>query len=252
MQKREKAVEKFLQDRKCRDDVQWALLCGSYAVGNQTKYSDIDIHIVLTGDIQRRERWNQVIDGFLIEYFANPPKQLEAYRKNDIKNFRKVDATVFVTWKILFDKTWVLNDIQKQCKEHLEIPFDTLKGDALAYQKYHLWDDLENLKDVYEQGSPAYTYVAMLLIDLVLETYRKYLWVAISSRSKLYRHLTDDSFRANYGLGEFPDKVFVEHFLSVLEDPTFEVIENLVDYVLEEMWWFEIDGWKLRSPVSYI
>ncbi|WP_231630083.1 nucleotidyltransferase domain-containing protein [Lysinibacillus sp. ZYM-1] len=70
------ALETLLKDWQGRDDVVGTLVCGSYVTGKPSKRSDIDVHIVLENDVTWRERGNQIIDGFLIEYFANPPGQI--------------------------------------------------------------------------------------------------------------------------------------------------------------------------------
>ena len=45
MQKWEKALQKFLKKYEARPYFEGALLCGSYATGNQNQFSDIDVHI---------------------------------------------------------------------------------------------------------------------------------------------------------------------------------------------------------------
>ena len=39
-------LEKFVSEYKDKDYVIEAVLCGSYATGNYTKRSDIDVHII--------------------------------------------------------------------------------------------------------------------------------------------------------------------------------------------------------------
>ncbi|ADT84055.1 nucleotidyltransferase domain-containing protein [Thermococcus barophilus] len=65
------ALNKFLKDWKDKDFVEAALLTGNHAVGVQTKYSDVDVYIVLSDKVDWRKR-GIVIDGVLIEYLANP------------------------------------------------------------------------------------------------------------------------------------------------------------------------------------
>lgn len=47
MQNWETALKKFLKSWKNKKEVVGALVCGSFVVGNPTKHSDIDLHIVL-------------------------------------------------------------------------------------------------------------------------------------------------------------------------------------------------------------
>ena len=43
----QKALDKFLEKYKNEDWFEGAVLCGSYASGNQNEFSDIDVHILI-------------------------------------------------------------------------------------------------------------------------------------------------------------------------------------------------------------
>ena len=75
MENWEKVTNKFLETWLKKDYVVGAFVCGSYVTGRPTKHLDIDLRIIMKDDINWRERGNKIIDGFLIEYFANPIRQ---------------------------------------------------------------------------------------------------------------------------------------------------------------------------------
>ena len=85
MQGWEIALQKFLKKWDNRKNVIGALVCGSYVTGNPSKHSDIDVHIILDSKTSWRERGNEIIDGFLIEYFANPIKNHYKYAEEGYK-----------------------------------------------------------------------------------------------------------------------------------------------------------------------
>jgi hypothetical protein len=97
MQEWKIALEEFLKDWKIRNDVVGALVCGSYITGNPSKRSDIDVHILLSDDVEWRERGNRIINGFLIEYFVNPPKQIRRYFQEDFQDHRTMSMVQFIT-----------------------------------------------------------------------------------------------------------------------------------------------------------
>ena len=78
MEKWDKALNKFLEKYENEDYYEGALACGRYVTGNNNEFSDIDVHLVLKRGNEWRERGNLEIDGFLIEYFANPVNKYEA------------------------------------------------------------------------------------------------------------------------------------------------------------------------------
>jgi len=94
-----------LESRKDKKEVVGAIVCGSYVTGHSTKHSDIDLHIILKKGTKRRERGNKIVDGILIEYFANPVSSLTQYFKNDFSANKKINSHMLASGKILFDKT---------------------------------------------------------------------------------------------------------------------------------------------------
>jgi len=130
------ALGEFLKDWKNRNDVVGALVCGSYVTGNPSKRSDIDIHIILTDDVDWRERGNKIINGFLIEYFANPPKQIQKYFQEDFQNHRTMSMIQFITGEILFDNTGIISEIRIEAEKWLNKKYDELNKTALEIKKY--------------------------------------------------------------------------------------------------------------------
>ena len=91
MENWEKALKKFLQRYENEDYYEGAIACGSYVSGNNNEFSDIDVHIVLKRGNEWRERGNLEIDGFLIEYFANPVNKYESYMEDEKIDFSDID-----------------------------------------------------------------------------------------------------------------------------------------------------------------
>lgn len=246
----EAALDKFLLKWKSRSEVIGALVSGSRVLGTDTKNSDIDVHIVLADHIIWRERGNCVIDNYIIEYFCNPIAQLNEYRRDDIKSFAHTDARMFALGRIIFDKQGALLKLQKEARKELSARFRKLSKAEIELGKYSLWDELDNLKDLNENKSIFYSYSHHLLLNRILELYRRYLGAEISSSSKLERFFAETGFCQKYGIREFEDKRFVKLFSEAVRTQSFTSIGRLVAYVLEQMGGFNIDGWKFRSKIS--
>lgn len=110
MQEWELAVNKFLEKYINKDYFLGTMLCGSYATGNNTKNSDIDVFIVTKDTTTWRERGNIQIDGYLIEYFINPVRQVlkefdEGFKTNSIATTR-----IFAGAKILHDTDQIIEN----------------------------------------------------------------------------------------------------------------------------------------------
>ena len=89
MEKWKEILEEFIDKYKDKDYVIGAVLCGSYATGNNTKRSDIDIHII-TKNISYKQRGNIIVEGIMIEYFMNPLSEIYKYLEDDFKNRKNI------------------------------------------------------------------------------------------------------------------------------------------------------------------
>ena len=115
----EEKLNKFLENWEYMNDTIGILVCGSYITGNPSTHSDLDVHIILNEKVNYRERGNKIVDGLLIEYFANPAKQIREYFKDDYKNVRPMSQTQFITGRILLDKTGEVQALKEEAKNLL-------------------------------------------------------------------------------------------------------------------------------------
>ncbi|WP_461862851.1 nucleotidyltransferase domain-containing protein [Thermococcus sp.] len=244
------ALERFIGEWRERDFVEAALLTGSYAVGLETERSDVDVYIILSDDVGWRERGNVLVDGVLIEYFANPPKQIRRYFEEEFASYSRSTARIIAMGKVLFDKTGIAEDFKAEAFEYLRKPFERPDTTWVELSKYFLWDHLDSLKDAEERSDPSFSYLYYMALSRTLEVYSKFLGVEIPPASKVYRLFRNENFRRAYMFEEFPDGEFVELFLSALRECRAENLERVIEHVLEKMGGFSIDGWKLRTPVK--
>ncbi|WP_457752769.1 nucleotidyltransferase domain-containing protein [Thermococcus sp.] len=244
------ALDKFLKDWKDKDFVEAALLTGSYAIGLQTKYSDVDVYIVLSDNVDWRERGNLVIDGVLIEYFANPVKQIKYYFEKEFKQNKRSTARIITIGKVLFDKTGIAEELKREALEYMKKPFEKPDEIWVEIAKYLLWDMLDSLKDAEERNDPSFSYLYHLTLNKALEIYSKFLCVESPPASKVYRFFTDEKFRKAYMFREFPDREFVKLFLSAMKSKELRDLELIIEHVFDKMGGFNINGWQLRTKTE--
>lgn len=245
-----KAVEEFLEGWKDRPEVVGALLTGSYAAGTETEHSDIDVHIVLSDKVKWRERGNKMVDGHLIEYFANPAAQHARYFEEDFQEGDNADARMFAIGRILFDKTGEVAKLVSAAKRQLKRKLGPPSKRWLEFSKYGMWDQLVNLRDLHEEDSPAFGYLYNLHVGTVIKTYARFLGAEIGAPAKLHRFFSDKDFRKGQQLPVFPDARFAKMAKLCLEVQDFKEADKLTGYALKKMGGFDIDGWKVRSPLS--
>ncbi|NJE53893.1 nucleotidyltransferase domain-containing protein [Thermococcus sp. 21S9] len=246
----EVALRKFLKSWEESEVVEAAILTGSYALGLQTPRSDMDVYIILSDDADWRERGNVLIDGVLIEYFANPVRAVRRYFEEELVHNSRATARIILTGKVLFDKTGIIEALQAEVEEYMRKPFPKPEPVKVELAKYVLWDAIDSLKDAEERGDPSYPYLYHLALKRALESYARFLRVEAPPASKVHRLFSDEAFRRAYLFPDFPDDDFVALFLRAMEDVKTENVEALVNHVLERMGGFSIDGWKFRTPVK--
>jgi len=244
------SLEKFLDPWKEKDCVEAALLTGSYALGLQTPRSDVDVYIILSDDVGWRERGNVLVNGVLIEYFANPIRAVRKYFEEELAQNSRSTARIILTGKVLFDKTGIIEILKAEAEEYMGKPFPKLDAVKVELVKYFLWDVLDSLKDAEERGEPDYAYLYHLALRRALESYARFLRTEIPPADKVYRLFSDEAFRKAYLFPDFPDDDFVSLFLRAMQKVRTENAEALINHVLERMGGFSIDGWRLKTKVE--
>ncbi|GAA3343650.1 nucleotidyltransferase domain-containing protein [Deinococcus persicinus] len=249
-----KALETFLNDWQGRDEVVGALVCGSYVTGHPSERSDIDVHIILSNDVKWRERGNQIVDGFLIEYFANPPGQIRRYFQDDFNKHRTMSMVQFQTGQILFDYTGIIKELKLEAYAWQEKNYETINKTVLELKKYGLWDMLDNTKDCYEQKRGDFIFVYHHALATLFMEYGQFLNVDTIPTYQIHAYLVDPIYLQKYMKSAFPDEHFKQMFLHALKESNteqmLESLEALVSYVLKQMGGFCIDGWHVKSPIE--
>lgn len=257
MKKQEKwgiALEKFLKKWRSKKETIGILVCWSYITGNPSKHSDIDLHIFLDPKTPWRERGNEVVDGILIEYFANPIKTHYKYMEEDYKERSKINAHMLCTGKVLLDKTGWVKKLIKDSQTYLKKKYAKLEKSRIELTKYTLRDMSDSLEELYESWSDDFFFVAHNSLYKLLNQYGKFLQFDSLPIHKVRRFLIDEKDKKKYHIRNFPDKIFVKMFISAIsiqnKTTMMKLYKKLTSHVLKEMWGFSIDSWKVRTPAQ--
>lgn len=249
------AVNLFLEDWRTQDYCVAALACGSFVTGSPSEHSDIDLHIILAEGTGWRERGNRIVQGFLIEYFANPPAQIRRYFRDDYSDNCAHAATQFATGLPIFDNTGTIVQLQDEARQWLAKEFKPLSDTAVELNKYGLWDNLDNLQAAAANPGPDLAYVYFGLLRRVYEIYARFLGQPVAAVSQQYLCLfSPEEAARKYLLQQFPDSRFLELLRNALAavspDDMLLSGKRITDYVLLELGGFNIDGWQFRSPAQ--
>lgn len=249
-------MEKYIaEERRIRPEYVWAIICWSYVTWNPSSHSDIDLHIILNKSCNRRERWNKIINWLMIEYFANPPQQHSQYFKEDYKNRRSINAHMFKTWVIFEDKKWYVQEIKQEAEDRHSKKFKWLNIDLLRIKQYGLRDEFDNLKEMQNGNDEWIQYAYFHLLDSIIELYSAYHKFPKIQANKICRFLKNEYDKKKYLIPDFPDDTFrdllLEAFVRKSKDENIVLWWNLVEYVLNNTWWFNIDWRSVKTDISF-
>jgi len=251
MQAWERAARDFLRPWLKRKHVSGALACGSYVTGHPSPRSDVDLVILLTEGTPWRERGNRVVDGFLLEYFANDPEQIRTYWRDDHAGHRRVTATMFATGRVLADEGGRLAAMVREARLWHRKPLPRMTRAAREAALYGLWDTLDNLLDAAERGAPDVAFQYHHGVLFAYDAYARFLRQPVLPPSRILESYRRGGRPERYLLEPFPDPDFPPLLLRAMrEDEPARMpwrLQQLVRYVQERMGGFEIDGWKLRT-----
>ncbi|WP_421378694.1 nucleotidyltransferase domain-containing protein [Bacillus salacetis] len=249
-----KALKIFLEDWPYTSELAGVMVCGSYITGNPSERSDIDVHMVLKDGEDWRERGNRLVEGYLIEYFCNPPAQIRKYFEGDHEERSTHAAVQFATGEILFDHEGTIGVLKKEALQWLQRPFEQTGETGVEFIKYAIWDSADNLLDLYEKGGSDLRFVYFNSLKELFNQYCQFLAVEQIPFYQIGAYLSDETYLKKYLKDPFPDKDFSSLFLKSLsagtEEEMVSYFEKLSSYVLVKMGGFTIDGWKLKSPIE--
>jgi predicted nucleotidyltransferase len=232
-------LDKFTDPFRNDPNVIGILLTGSYAHSTPDSYSDLDVYII-TNESDWRERGNTFIDGYEVEYFINPTKQINVYMDEDETDLRPVTAHMLSYGKILYRKEITPNPMDQlidRAKEIIDKPLPELDDLARELARYSFDDGVKDLLDSKSSNDLlAYHLMAHSMIKQV---------VTIFYRVKNVRQ--EKSKRMNKQLKEI-DRQFLDLLMEVLnQNYKFTPLNKLISYVENLIGGKRPSEWKLRS-----
>lgn len=249
----EEKLNKFLEDFEYKNDIVGILVCGSYITGNPSFHSDLDVHIILNKNVDYRERGNRIIDGLLIEYFANPAKQIRKYFNEDYKNIRPMSQTQFITGKILLDKIGEVLKLKNEAKEMLKKNYSDINTNINELNKYGIWDMLDDLQDSLENHCEDFDFIYYCNLDKLLSLYMKQIKFPYNKKTIL-GNITSEIVRNKYLLEELPDKEISEIIKNciVISDKKERMnnYELLTNKLFDLTGGFDIEKFRFKSPLD--
>lgn len=245
------ALKEFLKNYEEDDDVVGAILCGSYASGNYNSYSDIDVCLVLKDEADYEERGNTDSNSYLIEYFMNPKWKFKEYMNKQYSIGNMPLINMFAYGKIIYDLDGSVKELQNLALDYIDKPLLSVTTRKLESTNYSLWDLQDELKNSLDYDSEEFMMIYYDLLYKIYEAYCDYEQMPKYPKTKLYKILTDESYRRRYHAFKIPGDEFVKLYIKCYEknrkDIMYKSIINLLEFYYGKQGGFNIRTFKLRT-----
>lgn len=246
----EAALNKFMARYVNEPWFEGAVLCGSYAAGNQNKFSDIDVAIIASDDLGWQEKSNCYVDGFLIEYTINPMYKNQEYMKSGLESHAMINQNMFAYGIILYDKHGVMRKLRQQSLRELKRKIKPFSKYSNDFKKYGLWCRRDDMLSLEEDGYPT-DLLYWTLVDKLISAYYDFKCLPHVSHAKIQKILTDSEFAKRYHAEQLPDKKFTELLLDCFNaKEKVAAIDKLYNYVMEAGGGFDIGKFIGRRKVE--
>lgn len=244
------ALNKFMSRYENKPWFEGAVLCGSYAAGNQNEFSDIDVTIIASDSLGWQEKSNCYVDGFLIEYTINPMYKNQEYMKSGLENHAMINQNMFAYGVILSDKHGVMKKLKQQSIRELKKKIKPLSKYSKDFIKYGLWCRYDDMLSLQKDGYPV-DLLYWTLIDKLISAYYDFKCLPHVSHAKIQKILTDSEFARRYHADRLPDKEFIELLTGCFKaEGKMLALDKLYNYVIEAGGGFDIGQFVGRRKLE--
>ena len=225
---------------------------GSQAKGTANAQSDIDIFIVTKDETKWRERGNKLIDGYLIEYFINPVRQVLKEFDEGFKDNGIATTLIFAGSKILYDKEGTIEKLVNKAKEDLNKDIEPISEFKWKMNCYTIWHSFYELNSKYTKNEDIDFTYNMFLNDII-KAYFLNNEIPLLPIHKIEKLLTNEEYRKKYNVKELPDDIFVDKLLKCFNEKDynkkFSSAKDIYDYYMNKNSNFDINNFSLRSDI---
>ncbi|WP_298519819.1 nucleotidyltransferase domain-containing protein [uncultured Kordia sp.] len=233
-------LESYVSTLKENTEIIGVFLVGSYATGEFSDTSDIDIKIILNAHSKKHYKGVEVCDGFYISYSAYSVIEAYDYFYSQLRSYSKFQARMLSQGIILYDTTGEMKHLQAEANLVMQLPFIPQSLVSLQLEAYTLWKYkdalLQDCLGVYTQKE-FYVFLEKALI-----LYAKLLHIECIFQYpffKMERYVHDANFREKYMIPKFPDTAFINSFQQGITQTSRgaqkNTVQQLFGYIKEKL-----------------
>lgn len=248
------ALREFLKKYEEDDDVVGAILCGSYASGNNNNYSNINVYLVLKDRCSYKEMGCVDSNSYLIEYYMNPSYEIEKCMNEEYLNGLEKTANMLAYGKIIYDLDGSVKSLQEKALNYIDKKLEDITRHKLDMNNYQLWYYLDKLNVTLKENNPNFNLIYYSLLEDVYNKYAEVLQLPKLPKTKIYKILTDEDYRRECHVFNLPEEKFIKLYVKCFEldkpSAMYKNMENLINYYYEKQGGFNIRTFKIKSKIE--
>lgn len=251
MENIKKIIDKFLAPYKKEDFFLGAILTGSYATGNNDINSDIDIFIITKDSTLWRERGNRLVDGYMVEYFINPLRQVVKESEEGFATGNIATTLMFAGSVLLEDTDGIVASLIERAKNDLNKPVAPASGFRWNSNCYTVWHSFTQLDEKHTKGVDIdFTY--NIFLTNVISAHFANSGIPALSLHKIERILADHQYADRYN-ARLPEKEFCEKLEKCFGQKDYHKkylrAKELYGYFMARNSEFDINNYSFRSSI---
>jgi hypothetical protein len=222
-------LDSYVSKLRENPEVLGVFLVGSYATGQFSEQSDIDVKVILHSHVYKHYKGVAINNGYQISYSAYNVTEAYDYFYTQLRSYSKFQARMLSQGIILYDVTGEMKHLQAEAKLVMQLPFIIQALPSLQLEAYALWKYKDALLC---DDLGAYTLKEyFVFLDKALILYAKLLGMECIFQYpffKMERYVSDTMFREKYMIPEFPDTAFINSYQQGMTQTSYEDIKNTV------------------------
>ncbi|MEM6720077.1 MAG: nucleotidyltransferase domain-containing protein [Bacteroidota bacterium] len=222
-------LDSYVQKLKEDTEIIGVFLVGSYATGQFSDTSDIDIKIILHADVNKRFKGVEISDGYHISYSAYSVMETYDYFYSQLRSYSKFQARMLSQGIILYDATGEMKHLQAEADLVMQLPFVPQPLPSLQLEAYSLWKYKDTLTQRDLGIHTLKEFYVFLEKSLIL--YTKLLNFECIFQYPFFKmddYISNITFREAYEIPEFPDTDFIQTYQTGLTHTTTHEMKTTV------------------------
>jgi hypothetical protein len=230
------AIDSYVSKIKKNPEILGVFLVGSYATGQFSETSDVDIKIILQPQSFKHFKGVERIDSYEISYSAYSIMEAYHYFYTQLRSYSKFQARMLSQGTILYDATGEMKHLQDEAHIVMQKPFIKPHISALQLEGYKLSKYKEALlhKDLgiyFHKEYHVFLENALILHTKLLEMECIFQYPFF----KMDVYINDATFREIYQIPEYPSPEFLEAYQQGIQLTSIYAMKQTVQYMFQRI-----------------